>query len=354
MSTSITFSQEDLQILKNYLNDAKRVVVLPHTAPDGDAIGSILAWAYFVETTYEGTQVDIVSPDRVEAYLHGIPGIEHLTIYPDREDEALSLIAGADLICHLDHNQVSRLRYTPLVKAVKKSCAKRILIDHHIAPEAGFDLSFSYPECSSTCELVYLLVKALGYSQTLSGDRATALCFGIVTDTGRFMYSCFSPELYQHFAELLALGADYPYIIDQLSYHGTLRELKLKGYMLHEKLEVYPELGAAVLTLSQKEIQQRGITKGDTEGIVNLPLSIEGVDCVAFIREDKTQVKLSLRSLGAFPINELAMRAFGGGGHLNAAGGEHQGTIVTARDLFLDTLREMRLSYPKTAEVALS
>lgn len=338
----IEIPQTELQRLRAILVAKQNIIIFPHTAPDGDALGSTIAFARVLRKAHPHSRICIISPDKIERYLGGIPGICEVLIYPDAPEQAIQLIKQADLLCHLDHNQISRLRYTPLVEAVQQSQAERILIDHHLYPEEGFALQISYPEVSSTCELVYIVLKGLGYTQYIASEEATALCFGIVTDTGRFMYGCFSTALYQHFSELLALGADYPYIIDQLSYHGTLQELKLKGYILHEKLEVYPELRAAVITLSREEIEERGITKGDTEGLVNLPLSVEGIDCVCFIREDKTQIKVSLRSLGDFPINEVAMHAFGGGGHRNAAGGEHQGTISSARELFLATLNEMQ------------
>lgn len=344
MSTDISFASEQLTALSALLEQSKRIVIFPHTAPDGDALGAVIAWASFVHKAYPDAEVHIISPDPIERYLRGIPGLEGILIYPEDEARALSLIAQADLLCHLDHNQIARLRYAPLIRTVEASSARRLLIDHHLHPEECFDVSLSYPACSSTCELVYLLIDALGSRGLIDARMATALCFGIVTDTGRFMYGCFAPSLYCHFADLISLGADYAYIIDQLSYHGTEQELRLKGYVLHEKLEFYPELGAAVIMLSREEMQARGISKGDTEGLVNLPLSVEGIDCVAFIREDKTQVKLSLRSLGDFPINELAMKAFGGGGHRNAAGAEYQGSPEEARQIFLDALRELRQS----------
>lgn len=340
--TMSMFNPADIKQLDQLLSSKQRIVIFPHTAPDGDALGSTIAWCRTIRQAYPQARVSIVSPDKIERYLRGIPHLDEVIVFPDQEELALSLIAEADLLCHLDHNQISRLRYTPLLEAVGNSRAERILIDHHLYPEEGFALTFSYPAFSSTCELVYCLLKALGHSALISPSVATALVTGIITDTGRFMYGCFDPQLYQHFSELLALGADYHYVIDQLSYHGTLAELRLKGYILHEKLEVYPDLGAAVITLTQEEIQERQITKGDTEGLVNLPLSVEGIDCVCFIREDKTQIKLSFRSIGSLAVNEIAMRAFGGGGHLNAAGGEHQGTIDTARTLFLETLQRLR------------
>ena len=337
-----TFKTQDLELLKKAVNSASHIVIFPHTAPDGDALGSTLAWAKTLAQVKPEARITVISPDKVERYLEWLPYTDELCIYGEETEQALQLIAEADLIFHLDHNQISRLRYPDLVEAARQAEGYRIMIDHHLHPEEGFDVVFSFPPFSSTCELVSTLIEALGWSDLISPDIATLLASGIITDTGRFMYNCFRPEVFRQFTHLIAKGADYPYIIDQLSYHGTLEELKLRGYILHEKLEVYSELGAAIITLNQEEMQARGLSKGDTEGLVNLPLSVEGIDCVCFIREDKTQVKISLRSIGSFPVNILAQEGFGGGGHLNAAGGEWQGDIDGARQQFLAQLKQLR------------
>lgn len=344
METSKTlFPQENIESLRQYLSTAKNIVIFPHTAPDGDALGSTIAFAKVVERVNPSASVHVVSPDPIERYLQWIPFADELCIYIKEPARACRLINESDLICHLDHNQTSRLRHPELVNLVSQSSAKRVMIDHHLYPEEGFDLLFSYPPYSSTCELVLAILEALSWLEDYcTPEVATLLALGIITDTGRFMYSCFSPYLYERFATLIAKGADYPRIIDQLSYHGSLKELLLKGYVLHEKLEVYEDLGAAVISLSQEEMQARDLSKGDTEGLVNLPLSVEGIDCVCFIREDKTQVKISLRSIGSFPVNIIAQEAFGGGGHLNAAGGEWQGSLDGAKQEFLAHLRTLR------------
>ena len=196
----------------------------------------------------------------------------------------------------------------------------------------AFDVTFSNKEGKQE----YVWASSWGVSTRLMG----ALIMSHSDDNGLVLPPKLAPI--QVVIVPIYKGADYPYIIDQLSYHGTLEELKLRGYILHEKLEVYSELGAAIITLNQEEMQARGLSKGDTEGLVNLPLSVEGIDCVCFIREDKTQVKISLRSIGSFPVNILAQKGFGGGGHLNAAGGEWQGDIDGARQQFLAQLKQLR------------
>ena len=340
----------EVERLRQLILTCKRIVVLPHTSPDGDALGSILAWVQILRAVAPEANVQAISPDYIENYLSWLPLLHELIIYPEDEAHSLELIRQADLIFHLDHNEVGRLRYPPLVKEIEASSAERVLIDHHLFPEAGCSPCFSYPEASATCELVYLLAKELGWKEHISPEASTLLLTGIITDTGRFMYSHLSPELFSVTSELLALGADYPFIIDRLSYHNPEAQIRLQGYVLDRKLELYPELGAAVITLSQSELQEFGATKGDTEGLVNIPLSIEGISSSCFIREDKTQIKLSLRSTGDFPVHILAQEAFGGGGHQNAAGAEHIGTIEEAKNIYLCQLKGMLRRYPLSQE----
>lgn len=335
------WSSDLVASLHEALAESKRIVILPHTAPDGDAVGSILGWKLILEHACPEAEVTAISPDRIEDYLRWMPHLEELLCFADEPERCLERLAEADLICHLDHNTITRLRHAPLIEAVRASGARRLLIDHHLDPDPDFDYCISLPNASATCELIYQLSLSLGYREAITPEAATLLLTGIITDTGRFMYSHLCPELFETASGLLALGADYAQIIDRLNYHNPEQQLRLQGYVLDRKLELYPELRAAVLTLSQQELQQYGASKGDTEGLVNLPLSIEGIDCSCFIREDRTQIKLSLRSTGDFPVNELAQEAFGGGGHRNAAGAEYQGSIEEAKNIYLCHLQRL-------------
>lgn len=339
---NIELKAADLEQLARVLSSSHNIVIVPHTAPDGDALGSTLGLQAILQDKYPDKSICVVSPDPIEAYLRWMPRVQSLVVYGSQSTSALELIGQADLLLHLDHNQRSRVRHTPLLEAILASRARSVLIDHHLHPEEGFSLSFSYPGVSSTSELVLSIVQALGWEGCVSAEAATLLLTGIVTDTGRFMYSCFAPSLYHRVCDLLRLGADYATIVDRLSYHGRLEQLRAQGYVLHQKLEVFPELRAACFTLTQQEMQMLNLTKGDTEGLVNLPLSVEGIDCSCFIREDRTQVKLSFRSTGDFPVNQIASRGFAGGGHLNAAGAEHAGSIDEAKNIYLYELKRLR------------
>lgn len=336
-----SWTTEELDSLRSLILDHHRIVIFPHTAPDGDALGSTLAWAGVLKQVHPTASIHVVSPDIVENYLCWLPHLDQLKIYQATPEECQQLIQEADLLFHLDHNQCSRLRYPDLVAAARASQACRVLIDHHLDPEPGCDLTFSYPDASATCELIHSLLVSLGWRQYITPELATLLLTGLITDTGRFMYSHLSPHLFRTTSDLLELQADYACIIDRLGFHNPERQIRLQGYVLDQKMELFPELRAACITLSQEELQRFGATKGDTEALVNIPLSIEGIDCSCFIREDKTQVKLSFRSTGDLPVNRLASEGFGGGGHLNAAGAEYHGTLEEAKNSYLCELKRL-------------
>lgn len=338
----IALLTKDLEQLRQWIETSKHIVIIPHTAPDGDAVGSTQALCSIIKQIATEASCLVLSPDPIDHYLRWIQG-DDISIWTSNEAQGETLIAQADLLLHLDHNQISRVRHQRYISAIEASSAKRVLIDHHLYPDESFDLTFSYPQIGSTCELVYMIIKAMGWQGYITPAIATTLLTGIITDTGRLMYGCFYPEVFAHFAELLALGADYPHIIDRLSYHNSPSQIRLQGYALHEKLEVYPELRTAIISLSREEMDRLNVTKGDTEGLANLPLSVEGIDSACLIREDGDQIKLSMRSIGQVAINRVAIRGFSGGGHLNAAGGELKGgTLEQAKNIYLREIKALQ------------
>ena len=338
----ISLSIEDAQPLCALIAQRERIVLFSHTAPDGDSLGSTLALMLALRVAYPQKLIQVIAPDGIDAYLEWMPRLDEVLIYLKDEHRALETVAAADLLLHVDHNDVRRLRHQPLIEAAGQSSAPRVMIDHHLEPEQGYDLYYSYPGTSSTCQLVYVLLCRMGLEYCIDEEVATLLLTGIMTDTGRFSYSCHSPQLFEHVAQLMQRGARYAYIVDALDNHTPERTLRLRGHFLSELMQIDRELGAAICLLSREDMDRLGIVKGDTEGLVNLPLSIEGVDCSCFMREDGDLVKISLRSTGSLAVNELASSAFGGGGHLNAAGAEHYGSLEEARQLFLSALRALR------------
>lgn len=335
------FVVSDIDKLVALIDKAQSIVLLPHTGPDGDALGATLGLRRVLLNVYPHKQIQIVSPDKIESYLSWMQDIEHIVLFSEDEMRALDIIHQADLLLHLDHNTINRLRYRPLIDACRSIDRPRVLIDHHLDPDDDFSLSFSYAQMSSTCELVYHLLQAMGWGEYVDASASTHLLTGIITDTGRFMYNCTAPSLFSVVSALLASGAAYADIIHALSYEGRLQQIMLMGYALNKKLEIYPDLQTAVLTLTQEELQMLQATKGDTEGLVNIPLSVSGITSACLIREDKTQIKLSLRSVGNIPVNTVASRGFGGGGHLNAAGAEHNGSIEDAKNIYIYHLKQV-------------
>lgn len=342
-TSPIEIPLQEVEQLHQWLETSRHIVIIPHTAPDGDALGSTLGLCGIIKQIAPKASCLVLSPDPIERHLLWIEGSNDVVVWTTDELQGEALVREADLLLHLDHNQVSRVRHQRYISAIERCSARRVLVDHHLYPDDGFDLTLSYPQLGSTCELVYMLVKAMGYRELITPRIATTLLSGIITDTGRLMYGCFYPEVFTHFAELLALGANYPYIIDSLSYHNSPSQIRLQGYALHKKLEVYPELRTAVISLSQEEMARLEVSKGDTEGLANLPLSVEGIDSACLIREDGDQIKLSMRSIGLVAVNRVATRGFAGGGHLNAAGGELKGgTLEEAKNIYLREIKALQ------------
>ncbi len=331
-----------IQALRDILDEAERIVVVTHMGPDGDAIGSSTAFCNVMGRL--GKEARVVIPDMMLASLRSVPGAKDVTDATRYPDFAKQLIEDADLIVCLDFNALKRI--SKLGDLVAKATAKKVLIDHHLDPEDFADVTISRPEMSSTCYLLFKVLCALEMFDDIDKKAAESILTGMMTDTGNFSYNCADPELYVVVSELVKKGADKERIYRQQFETHSEDSIRLNSYALLEKLEVWPDMGAALITLSRDELNRFHYTKGDTEGLVNRPLAIPGVVYSAFLREEDGYVKVSMRSLGNFPVNEVCREYFGGGGHLNAAGGELPGTLENAAELFrslLPTNKELYL-----------
>jgi len=327
---------EDKKIhaLRAMLDVAERIVVVTHMSPDGDAIGSSTAFSNMMGRF--GKEARVIIPDMMLASLRQVPGARDVTDATRYPDFAKKLIEDADLIVCLDFNALKRIG--KLGDFVAKSEARKVLIDHHLGPENFADVTISHPEMSSTCYLLFKVFCALELFDNIDKPIAESLLTGMMTDTGNFSYNCADHEIYVVVSELVAKGADKERIYRQQFEIHSENSIRLNAYALLEKLETWPEMGAALITLSREELNRFHYVKGDTEGLVNKPLAIPGVVYSAFLREEDGYVKISMRSLGNFPVNEVCHEHFGGGGHLNAAGGELPGTLENAADMFRSLL----------------
>ena len=295
------------------------MVILSHTNPDGDAVGSSIAWAEALRR--EGHDVVCIVPNKYPYYLDWMTGIGDVVIHRTDPDRAAAAVAEADVIFCLDFHSLSRLDQLSEVIAANTS-AKRVLIDHHLNPTEQFDIMFSHPESSSTCFLVYKVIEALWGAQSVTPSQAEVLYVGMMTDTGNFSFSQLTPELYQALAVLSATGINIPQIYNNVYNSFTEGRARLFGYAINRKMKMLRKGTVAYMSLTEEEMHRFWFQQGDSEGFVNYPLSIKKMRMSAIFIEHKDFIRVSLRSRGAVDVNLFASRYFEGGGHHNAAGGK--------------------------------
>ena len=319
------FAQEGLVALKAQVAAAERVVITSHRSPDGDAIGSSLALQHALKKM--GVTSTVVMPDAYAKFLHWIPGQEAVRFHDAEPDAVHAMVAGANVLFCLDYNAPSRAG--GLTDAVEEASQRTdctvVMIDHHQEPEPFADVMLSDPTTGSTCELIYRLLQAWNMDRDLDQDIAACLYCGLITDTGSFRFASVQPSSHDMASALLATGMDHSRIHSLIYDACRLEQVQLTAYALSQKLQVFPEHRSAIISLSLEELQRYNAQKGDTEGLVNRALAIEGINFAAFIKEDVDRVKMSLRSRGTFSVRDVAAAHFNGGGHHNAAGGACEG-----------------------------
>ncbi|MBP3474320.1 MAG: DHH family phosphoesterase [Alistipes sp.] len=316
----MNLSQPDIERLRELIAaPAQRMVILSHTNPDGDAVGSSIAWAEALRR--EGHDVVCIVPNKYPYYLDWMTGIGDVVIHRTESDRAAAAVAEADVIFCLDFHSLSRLDQLSEVIAANTS-AKRVLIDHHLNPTESFDIMFSHPEASSTCFLVYKLLEALWGAEYVTASQAEVLYVGMMTDTGNFSFSSLTPELYQSLAVLSATGINIPQIYNNVYNSFTEGRARLFGYAINRKMKMLRKGTVAYMSLTEEEMRRFWFQQGDSEGFVNYPLSIKKMRMSAIFIEHKDFIRVSLRSRGAVDVNLFAARYFEGGGHHNAAGGK--------------------------------
>ena len=312
---------DKIEAFKELLSQPKKVVILSHTNPDGDAIGSSLALAQVLGQL--GHTVNCILPNRFPYYLKWMPCTDELIIHAqDKIGIAQSVIAAADVVICADMSSLSRLEaLTEIIAA--NTTAKRVLIDHHLSPSDEFDLIFSFPESSSTAYLVYEILKAAYGAEVFNQTIATLLYVGMITDTGNFAFSTINPELFRAAADLLETGIDVPTIYNNVYNSFTEGRARLFGYVINRKMKTLLKGTVAYLSLTEEEMRRFWFQQGDSEGFVNYPLSIKKVKMSAMFSEQQGGfIRVSIRSHGSVDVNTFARRYFNGGGHHNAAGGK--------------------------------
>ena len=325
--------------LKTLLASPQKIVITTHHKPDGDAMGSSLGLYSFL--IQKGHHVSLISPTDYPDFLHWLPNNSNVIIYTEHEAKSIQLVNEAALIFCLDFNSLSRIN--ELGEHIRKASGLKLMIDHHLDPEDFDDYRHWNINACAAAQLVYDFIKnELQEEQYINKDVATCLYTGIMTDSGSFRFPSATSTVYRIAADLIDLGAEH-WRIHQLVYdNASENRLRFLGHCLSNNLEVLRDFNTAIITVNAQELKDYDIATGDTEGIVNYALSINGVKLAAFIIERTDKVKLSLRSTGDFPANEICKKYFNGGGHKNAAGGASDDNLIDTIAKFKSILPEYK------------
>jgi len=313
-------NEPDFLSLQELLRQPSRIALIPHKNPDGDAIGSSLAWYHYL--LEEGHDARVIAPNEFPKFLKWMPGSRAVLIAERDRRKARELIEQSRIIFALDFNGLGRTGI--LAEWLEAAAEGRsvVMIDHHQEPEGFAELTFSDVGASSTCELSYRIIRRLLAERPMSPEIATCLYTGMVTDTGSFKYRCTSSETHRAAAHLIDRGVDNTRVHQQIFDTYSRGRLQLLARALGQMQFRYP-LRTAYTYLSQEDLDSFQFEKGDTEGFVNYGLSLEGIVFALIFIENSEEgiIKISFRSSGSFDVNRFARKHFDGGGHVSAAGG---------------------------------
>lgn len=318
------------------LQSPKKIFITTHHKPDGDAIGSMLGLYHYLRL--KGHMVTPVAPSEVPDFLIWLPGVGHVINYEEKPQAAQLALREADLIFCLDFNDLNRVKNLeiPLTEAT----APRILIDHHMFPKDVWSYGMSAPEKSSTCEMVYDFINMAGDNALINTDLASCLYTGTMTDTGSFRFPSTSGNVHRMIGDFLDRGLQHAPIHEAINDNWSEKRMRFIGYMLIERMEIFHKYSAGLISISRDDLKLFGLSTGDTEGLVQYPMSIKGIRFTTLITERADEVKLSFRSKGEFDVNKFAREHFSGGGHFNASGGRSNQTFNETIDRFKEILSQ--------------
>ena len=362
--------------------NAHSIAIITHQNPDGDAMGSSLAMRHFLQAIGKDNVTNIV-PTSFPDFLSWLPGANSIIQYEQQPEAATAALRDADLVICTDLGEPTRVAALSPILAERfneynANNPKLLIIDHHLSAIANeHPEQIAYPDSASASELVFRLawqlsrhasrqdrdhveeildntrdiLETFSFPKALTPDFATCIYTGMMTDTGNFSYNSCQPEMYSIVAMLLTTGINKDAIYDRVFNAYSADRMRLMGYCLYHKMRLFPEYHTALITLNRREMYRFNAKSGDTEGIVNLPMQIKDVYYSIFMREDKipthqltdangakVKTKISFRSQGNRPVNQLAREAFRGGGHMNASGGEYFGTVDEAAKKFVEEM----------------
>ncbi len=335
---ALTLDKGELQKLQALLaREGLRIVLLAHTNPDGDAVGSALAWARELERL--GHRVTLIAPNKFPYFLDWMPRIDEVIIHRLEPEKAEQAVDVADVIFCIDFNGIARLE--ALGEAIERNQrAVRVLIDHHLQPAEHYDIRFSHPESSSTAFLVYTLICEIFGKEHITRQMAECLYVGMMTDTGNFSFSFLTPALYRAVANLAETGIDIPNLHNSVYNAYSPQRARLFGYVINRKMQFLRHNTVAYMSLTEAEMRRFYFQQGDSEGFVNYPLTVGKMKMSAMFLAHTKFIRISLRSRGDVDVNLFARRYFEGGGHKNAAGGKSYRSMDETIEHFVRSVEE--------------
>lgn len=332
--------KEAIEIVKKLLEKPKKIAIIPHRSPDGDAMGSTLALYHLLKKLNH--QPIVISPNDFPDFLAWLPDSEKVLIYENAKESVTKVIQSAELIFTLDFNALHRTG--DMERVLEKLNTPFIMIDHHQKPDSYAVATYSDTSIGSTCQMIYHFIEFLDLKELLDTTIATCLYTGIMTDSGSFRFPSTTSTTHRIVAALIDLGIDNSAIHNSVFDDNSINRLQLLGKAL-QNMKVFPEFKTAYTTLTQKELDEFLYKKGDTEGFVNYGLTIKGIHFAAIFIENKDEnsIKISFRSQGSFDVNQFSREHFNGGGHINAAGGKSSQSMEETTAKFEELLSKISI-----------
>jgi len=331
---------QDIQAVQALLATPKKIAIIPHRGPDGDAMGSTLALYHFL--LKQNHQPIVVAPNEFPDFLAWLPGSETVKIYEKDKENCTAILEDAELVFTLDFNAFHRTGEMETV--LEQLIVPFIMIDHHQKPDDYAAVMYSDTQFGSTCEMIYNFISFLDQKASIDKTIATCIYTGILTDSGSFRFPKTTGNTHRIVAELIDLGVENTVIPTQLFDNSSYDRLQLLGRAL-QNMKVIAEKQTSYITLTQAELNEFNFVKGDTEGIVNYGLSIKGIIFSAIFIENQEEkiIKISFRSQGSFDVNEFARNHFNGGGHINAAGGKSEESLSDTVAKFEELVHQLNV-----------
>lgn len=327
---------KSIEDIRPLLDTPKKIVITHHYNPDADALGSTLALYHYLQA--KGHSCTVISPNSMPDFILWMPASNKVVIYDQQANFANELIERADMLFCLDFNQYHRTKV--MTNALENYKGITVMIDHHLFPDENFQYGISDTSKSSTCEMVYDFITLCGDNEMISKSIAQCIYAGTMTDTGSFKYACTTASTHRMVADLIEKGLEPTSIHTAVFDNYQENRLRFLGYVLSEKMILFPEFHTALIPISKDDLNKYHINTGDTEGIVNFPLSLKNIIFSTFISERDSEIRMSFRSKGSLNVNEFARTYFSGGGHANAAGGKSEESLSDTIEKFKNAIKE--------------